>query len=109
MQAAYGSDASILDANNLTLNATSIPGVGFDPEMTGYFHSVAQGETSEVIAGENGVVVINVTAKTPAAAKEDLTGEKSSLLNQNSGKAASFSFEAIKSAANIEDNRVVFF
>lgn len=109
MQAAYGSDAAVLDANNLTLNSTSIPGVGFDPEMTGYFHSVAQGETSEPIAGENGVVVINVTAKTPAPAKEDLTGEKSSLLNQNVGRASSYSFEAIKSAAEIEDNRVKFF
>ena len=108
-QSGYGTDASILDANSITLNTPSIPGVGFDPILSGYFQSVAQGQTSDAISGENGVVVIEVVSKTPATAKEDYTSEKSALLNQTSSRAAGSSFEAIKKAAKIEDNRVKYF
>lgn len=109
MKSTYGADASIMDANSVTLNTTSIPGIGYDPEMTGYFHSVESGSTSEPIAGETGVVVIQSVAKTPAQAKEDFTSEKSTLLNQYSGRVTGFSFEAIKDAADIEDNRVKYY
>ena len=76
MKNAYGTDASIMDANSVTLNSTSIPGIGFDPQITGYFHSIEAGSTSDVIVGETGVVVIQLIEKTPAQAKEDFTMEK---------------------------------
>ena len=109
MKNSYGADASIMDANSITLGTPSIPGVGYDPEMSGYFHSTKVDQTSEPIAGETGVVVIQVTEKTPAEAKEDLSSEKSILLNQYSGRTAGYSFEAIKTSADIEDNRVRYY
>ena len=103
---AYGTDASILDANGVTLSSSSIPGIGFDPSISGSFVGMQSGSTSEPIVGENGVLIIEAVSKTVAADKQDFTSEKSQLLNQSKGKASGASFEAIKKAAEIEDNRV---
>ena len=105
---AYGSNASIVSANGVTLSSSSIPGIGFDPSIAGAFIGMNEGEVSEPVVCENGVIIIEVSAKKVAADKQDFTSEKSMLLNQNKGKANSSSFEAIKKAAEIEDKRVQF-
>ena len=105
---AYGTDANIVTATSVTLNSSSIPGVGYDPALSGTFLGLNAGETSEPIAGETGVVIVEATNKTPAADKPDYTAEKSQLLNNTKGRAAGYSFEAIKKAADIEDKRVNF-
>lgn len=106
---AYGTDASILDAPGVTMASGSLPGIGTDPVIVGLVCGMSQGEVSEPVAGANGVVVAEVTATTPATEKEDYTASKSMLLNQAKAKASGGSFEAIKDAANIEDNRVSYF
>lgn len=105
---AYGTDAAVVNANAVNLNSSSIPGIGYDPTIAGHFLGLNQGETSGLIKGETGVILIEATAKNAAAEKQDYTAEKSQILNQTKGKAAGYSFEAIKKAAEIEDNRVSF-
>lgn len=105
---AYGTEATIIDAPSVTLSTGSIPGLGFEPALPGYFLGLNQGESAGPVAGENGVVIIEATAKTEAPEKQDYTAEKSQLLNQVKGKVSGSSFEAVKKAADIEDNRVSF-
>lgn len=105
---AYGNNAAVVNANKVNLNSASVPGIGYDPTIAGFFLGLEQGEASAPISGETGVAIIEVTAKNVAAEKQDYTAEKSQLLNQVKGKAAGASFEAIKKAAKIEDNRVSF-
>ncbi len=66
MKTAYGSDANVYSSSDLKLNSNSLPTVGFDPIAVGTAFSLENGKQSKPLAGENGVVVMELTNKTIA-------------------------------------------
>jgi peptidyl-prolyl cis-trans isomerase D len=53
--------------------------------------------------------MIEVTEKTPAPAKDSYLAEMNSLRNQRAANVTSAVFQALKSAAEITDNRGIFY
>jgi hypothetical protein len=53
--------------------------------------------------------VINLMGKTPAAGEADLVSEKRQMSNTLSGRVNQSAYEALKTAADIEDNRALFY
>ena len=73
MKTAYGPDANVYSTSDLKLNSNSLPTVGFDPIAVGTAFSLENGKQSKPLAGENGVVVIELANKTIAPATDMIT------------------------------------
>ena len=55
---AYGADALTGKATDITLTSGMITGVGYEPEAVGVIYGLAKDKTSQVITGENGVLIV---------------------------------------------------
>jgi peptidyl-prolyl cis-trans isomerase D len=105
---AYGSDANVYSSSDLKLSANSLPSAGFDPKAIGLAFSLENGKRSAPIAGESGVLIIEMQNKTIAPAAGDYTAYKQPIeqkLQQNSYNIG----EAIKENADIVDKRYKFY
>jgi len=107
--AAFGSDANVYTSSDLKLSSNSLPTVGFDPLAVGTAFSLESGKRSAPVAGENGVVIVEMQNKTVAPAAGDYGIYKQQLeqtaVNRNSIGIS----EAIKENSNIVDKRYKFY
>ena len=105
----FGSDANVYASSDLKLSSNSLPTVGFDPQAVGLAFSLESGKKSKPVAGENGVVIVELQNKTIAPAIADYSTYKSQLeqgiVNRNSSGIS----EAIKENSNIVDKRYKFY
>jgi peptidyl-prolyl cis-trans isomerase D len=107
--AGFGNDANVYTSSDLRLNSNALPTVGFDPQAVGTAFSLENGKRSKPVAGDNGVVIVELQSKTIAPAIADYSNYKTQL-EQNSQNRSSFSIaEAIKEKSEIEDKRYKFF
>ena len=107
--ASFGNDAGVYSSSDLKLSSNSMPTVGFDPVAVGAAFSLEPGKRSKPIAGENGVVLIELQNKTVAPAAQDYAVYKTQL-EQGSQNRSSYSIaEAIKDKSDISDKRYKFF
>jgi len=109
MKTAYGPDANVYSTSDLKLNSNSLPTVGFDPIAVGRAFPLESGKKSEPLAGENGVVVIELTNKTIAPAMTDYSVYKTQLDQGNINRSSMGVAEAIKEHADIVDERYKFY
>lgn len=107
--AAYGKDANVYSTSDLKLASNSIPTVGFDPKVVGTAFSLESGKRSAAVAGENGVVIIELQNKTIAPALNDYTLYVNQLEQGNQGRNSFNISEAIKDNSGIDDKRYKFF
>ncbi len=106
---AYGADANVYTSSDLLMTATSLPSVGYDPKAVGSVFSLESGETSKPINGENGMLVIKMENKTVAPEIADYSIYKTQLEQKINGQVGYGISEAIKEAAEIEDERYRFY
>jgi len=109
IKTAYGPDANVYSTSDLKLNSNSLPTVGFDPVAVGSAFPLESGKKSEPLAGENGVVVIELTNKTIAPALTDYSVYKTQLDQGNINRSSMGVAEAIKEHADIVDERYKFY
>lgn len=107
--AAFGSDANVYSSSDLKLNSNSLPTVGFDPLAVGSAFSLESGKRTAPVAGENGVVIVEMQNKTVAPSAGEYSAYKNQLeqtaINRNSVGIS----EAIKENSNIVDKRYKFY
>lgn len=106
---AFGSDANVYSSSDLKLSSNSLPTVGFDPQAVGLAFSLENGKRSSPVAGENGVIIMELQTKTAAPSLTNYGVYKSQLeqgaINRNSSGIA----EAIKESSDIVDERYKFY
>ncbi len=96
-------------ASSLTMKNPTIAGAGREPKVVGAAFALAQGATSGLIAGENGVYMIQVTGRSDAPKLENYITYANSLQALDAGRVNSEVYNALKEAAEIEDNRADFY
>lgn len=109
MAAAYGSDAIVRTADNVTLASNSIPGIGVEPVAVGKAFGLKPGSRTTPFEGEAGVLVVELTSLNPAPEIDDFSNVKQQILTTREGRAETRAFEALREKADIKDNRVRFF
>jgi peptidyl-prolyl cis-trans isomerase D len=102
-------DAIVNSSSDVKLNASSMPSVGFDPVVIGSVFSLESGKRSAPIAGENGVVILDLQTKTDAPAIGEFSMFKNQMLNSLSSRGGYYITEALKEAAQVVDKRYKFF
>ena len=101
---------TVQQATSVSMASPTIPGItGQEQKIVGAAFALEQGKTSNLIAGQSGVFKIEVVNKVSAPAKDSYLTEMITLRNQRAAKATNSVFEALKSAAEIEDNRAIFY
>lgn len=101
----YGADALTGKASDITLTSGMITGVGYEPEAVGVLYGLGKDKTSQVLTGENGVLIVknlNVTKSEVA----DYNQFVSQLQQQRNNRIAYGVIDAaIKETAEIVDMR----
>jgi peptidyl-prolyl cis-trans isomerase D len=106
---AFGPEATVYTSSDLRMNSPTLPGISFDPTALGTAFRLDDGGRSKPFQGENGVIIMETTAKTIAPAIADY-GLYQTQLQQARANRTSFSIsDAIKEAAGIEDRRYKYY
>ena len=100
---------TVQNATAITMAAPTIPGAGAEPEVVGTAFAKAAGETTSLIAGEKGVFKVRVTAVNNAPVLENYASYANQLNSAATPAVNTKVYQALKNAAEIEDNRANFF
>ena len=97
--------------NALAVNQKSgtLVGAGFEPYIVGVAFSFKEGGTSKLIEGNNGVYLLQLTAKKIAEDLEDYSDYARQLTNQGREGLGAAIVEALETSAEIEDNRALYY
>jgi peptidylprolyl isomerase/peptidyl-prolyl cis-trans isomerase D len=96
-------------ANAVNRTSPTLPGVGSEPKVVGTAFGLNSGETSSPVAGEKGVFVVKVLQKTDAPQMESYKSYADREASTRRTTVNNEVFEALKEAAEIEDNRARFY
>ncbi len=105
----YGSEARVYESFDIKLSSNSIPNIGFAPVAVGTIFSMNEGETSEPIIENDGVVIIQLNSLIESPEIADYTSYKNQLLQRRSSRTSYLTSEAIKEYSDIVDERYRFF
>jgi peptidyl-prolyl cis-trans isomerase D len=105
----YGSDARVYESFDIKLSSNSIPNIGFAPIAVGTIFSLNEGETSEPIIENDGVVIIQLNSLIESPEIADYTSYKNQLLQRRSSRTSYLTAEALKEYSDIVDERYRFF
>ena len=105
----YGSDARVYESFDIKLSSNSIPNIGFAPVAVGSIFALNEGEISQPIIENDGVVVIQLNSLIGAPEIADYTSYKNQLLQRRSSRTSYLTSEAIKEYSGIVDERYRFF
>ncbi len=100
---------NIQTANAVNLNSPTLPGATKEPEVVGAAFSLEAGETTEPIAGEKGVYVVELVKKNKATPLDSYRTMAKRESASRSATAMQRVNEALESSAEIEDNRAEFY
>ncbi|XCF07067.1 SurA N-terminal domain-containing protein [Tamlana crocina] len=103
---AAAENTTVRTANGVNMKSPTISGAGREPLVVGAAFGLEEGETSNLIDGANGVYLIQVVKKTPAVELDNYQAAANRVEIQKSSAANSKVYNALKEAADIEDNRV---
>jgi parvulin-like peptidyl-prolyl isomerase len=102
---AAAESTSVRTASAINMKNPTISGAGREPLVVGAAFALKEGETSQLIAGEKGVYIVQVTKVTPAVALDNYQSFANQIETRKSSVVNSKLYNALKEAAVIEDNR----
>ncbi|AYA38002.1 peptidylprolyl isomerase [Hymenobacter oligotrophus] len=110
MATAYGANAQVRTANDVTLGQGVIPGLGNEPVAVGTAFGLKPGQRSAPIKGEQGVLVVELVNKNePAAPSTDLKTVRNQLQQMRGARSTGAIYETVRQKAEVKDERVKFF
>ncbi len=101
-------NVTVGEAQNITFESSSIPGVGYEPAIAGAATALEANQVSKPVVGTSGVYVVKVTSVNPGT-DEDLTSAKQRLAASVNYRANTLAFEALRENAKIVDKRAKFY
>ena len=105
---AQAAGSSIATADNVSLAAPLIKGVGSEPAVVGKAFAIGDGKTSGLIEGKTGVFMVKTKSITKATELPNYNAIISRTETQSRGGVQSRLTAALKEKADIEDNRAEF-
>ncbi|MDG3584058.1 peptidylprolyl isomerase [Galbibacter pacificus] len=102
---AKSNNVNVSGATGLTMKTPTISGAGREPKVVGVAMGLSEGENSSLIEGENGVFMVSVTKKEIAPSLDNYATYANSQKTLNRNRANFAAYNALKDAADIEDER----
>ena len=89
----------------INMKNPTVSGVGSEPMVVGHAFGLAEGATSKLITGTKGVFMVQLTKMTPAVELENYQSFANQVSTQKLNAVNTRLYNALKEAAEIEDNR----
>jgi len=102
---AEAESTTVKTASAINMKNPTISGAGREPLIVGAAFALEEGESSNLIDGENGVYMVQVTKITPAPELDSYQAVANRVQQQKINVVTSKLYEALKEAGDIEDNR----
>lgn len=102
-------DTQVKKANALNRKVTTIPDAGNEPKVVGAAFGLAEGQTSGLIEGKNGVYMVRVVSRTEAADAQNYATYVSQINSRRTANINTSIFNALKKNAKIDDRRANFY
>lgn len=106
---AQGQSLVVQSAQSLNRKSPTIAGAGTEPMVVGTAFGLKPAEVSKPIDGKNGVYVVRTTAINLAPDLQDYSAFAEQVRQRIGNQASLQAYSALKKAAEIEDNRKVFY
>ena len=106
---AEATNKEVETASALTQENTILAGAGTEPYVIGTAFALEPNQPSALIKGNNGVYMIEVTSKEIAEEMESYKAYANALQNQENIRINNSIYEALRSSAEIEDNRQLYY
>lgn len=100
---------TVKTAGALNMGSTTIAGAGDEPKVVGAAFAIKEGELSPPVAGAKGVYVLKATKITEAPVLDNYGVYANQASNAARAGVTTKVLEALKAAADIEDNRAAFY
>ncbi|MDX9751793.1 MAG: peptidylprolyl isomerase [Flavobacteriales bacterium] len=109
--AALASDigATVQPVADMLFSSSNIPGGYNEPEVSGKIFSLATGDVSVPMKGDNGVYVVRITNTAAAPEPEDVSSERSSLLQRDRTRVDGTLYSALRDAVGVQDDRSKYY
>ncbi len=101
-------NVTVEEISGISFNSFSLPGLGIEPKIQGTLSNLNENELSKAIKGNNGVYVIQLTARIPGE-KKPVEDERSILMTTYKSRVNSEVYNALKETAHITDKRSKFY
>lgn len=106
---AANQSVQVQTATAVTMATPTIPGAGAEPAVVGAAFGLKAGETTNLITGKTGVFKVRVLALNKAPELESYATFANQLNAKVTPTVTAKVYDALKTAADIEDNRANFF
>ena len=93
----------------VTMKTPTVSGAGSEPKVVGTAFGLTEGTVSKPIQGNTGVFVVQTTKLTPAPELPNYQAAANRIGTAKSATVNTALLEALKKAAEIEDNRATFY
>ena len=103
---AAAENTNVRTSKAINMKNPTISGGGREPLVVGTAFGLAEGETSGLIDGTNGVYMVQLTKLTPAVELDNYQAAANRVEQQKSTTVNTKLYDALKESAEIEDNRV---
>tara|TARA_R110000868_G_scaffold720_3_gene5229 strand:- start:9657 stop:11786 length:2130 start_codon:yes stop_codon:yes gene_type:complete len=103
---AAAENTTVRIASAINMKNPTISGAGKEPMVVGAAFGLKEGETSKLIEGNNGMYMVEVTKAIPAAKLDSYQSFANQVEKQKMNVVNTKLYNALKEAAEIEDNRV---
>ncbi len=108
-QIAAAENQTVKTALALNMKNATLTGAGSEPKVIGTAFGLNEGDTSQLITGNFGVYIVQVTKKTTATELPSYEPIANRLGETRANEATNALYEALKKMAEIEDNRADFY
>lgn len=108
-EVAKNQNVSVSTAAAINMKTPTLSGAGQEPKVVGAAFGLKEGQTSKLIDGNKGVFIIEVTKVTEAPKLENYQANANRLSSARVNSAQTKVLNALKEAADIEDNRAIFY
>ena len=102
-------EKEIENASAVTQDNTVLAGAGIEPYVIGTAFAMELNQPSTLIEGNNGVYMIEVTSKEIAEELESYKAYANALQNEENIRINNTIYEALRSSAEVEDNRQLYY
>ncbi|WP_179343714.1 peptidylprolyl isomerase [Winogradskyella ursingii] len=102
---AKNQNQTVKTASAVSIKSTTLSGAGVEPKVVGAAFGLKEGETSKPIDGSNGVYVLQVTKINSGSELDNYSAIMNRLSTARKNTVQGKVYNALKEAAEIEDNR----
>ncbi len=106
---AKSQNVTVSTAAAVNMKTPTLSGAGQEPRVVGTAFGLKEGQTSKLIDGSKGVFVLEITKVTNAPKLENYQANTNRLSTVRVNGAQAKVYDALKEAAEIEDNRAKFY